>query len=328
MPIEREITDQVDLCDKRGHVNRAAVGWSRQPVHRAEIVRWGRRKRWEYWAVQSPDCVFALTVSDLDYAHLHAVYFLDPNNVEVTTTALTAGRPLALPVRAGDAAVNVITKHLDIRITPSTDGVRLWARTDHLEADLRITRPPGHESLGVVVPWSDSRFQYTVKENSLPAVGQVWTQDATFDFAADCWATWDFGRGKWPYRVTWNWGSGSGEVDGQVLGLQFGGKWTDGTGSTENAVTVAGRLHKISQDLVWEYNPDDWGKPWHVHSADGAVDMEFRPTHVRSDVTHLGLIDNVTHQCFGTWHGSVAWADGQIVVDGMRGWAEEVRNRW
>ena len=297
-------------------------------MHRADVSGWGRRKRWEYWAVQSPDSVLALTVSDLDYAHLCAVYFLNPAGQEVSNTALTVGRPLDLPVQAGAAGVSVDTKHLAIRITPSEGAVRLWARTDHLEADIRITRPAGHEALGVVVPWSDSRFQYTVKENTLPAVGQVWTQDATYQFQDESWATWDFGRGKWPYRVTWNWGAGSGVVAGRTVGLQFGGKWTDGTGSTENAVTVDGRLHKISDDLVWDYHPDDWHRAWHVFTPDRRVDMEFRPTHVRGDVTHFGVIDNVTHQCFGTWHGRAPWADEVIEVDGIRAWAEEVRNRW
>lgn len=328
MPIEREITEPVQLCSPRGRVNPAAVGWTRQPLHDADVPGWGRRKRWEYWAVQSPDCVLAVTVSDLDYAHLSAVYFLDPHGNELAQTALTAGRPMPLPDRPGAGTVSVTTKRLEIRLTPRADGIRLWARTDHLEADMRIARPSDHESLGVVVPWSDQRFQYTVKENTLPAQGHVWTQDATYDFAEDTWATWDFGRGKWPYRVTWNWGAGSGIVDGRIVGLQFGGQWTDGTGSTENAVTLDGKLHKISQDLQWVYHPEDWRRPWLVRSADGAVQMEFRPAHVRSDVTHLGLIDNVTHQCFGTWHGRVELSDASVTVDGLRGWAEEVRNRW
>jgi hypothetical protein len=40
-------------------------------------------------------------------------------------------------------------------------------------------------------------------------------------------------------------GSGSGIVDGHTVGLQVGDRWTDGTGSTENAVIVDVRLTKL-----------------------------------------------------------------------------------
>jgi hypothetical protein len=35
------------------------------------------------------------------------------------------------------------------------------------------------------------------------------------------------------------------------------------------------------------------------------------------------------HQCFGTWSGRIVTDDGTAVqVDGLRGFAEEARNRW
>lgn len=44
----------------------------------------------------------------------------------------------------------------------------------------------------------------------------------------------------------WNWAAGAGHTaDGRALGLQFGGKWTDGTGQLENAVVVDGTLFPL-----------------------------------------------------------------------------------
>lgn len=68
LAIEPELTYPVDLCQIDGHLNRTAVGWSRRPLHRANLKGRGRNKRWEYWCVQTPELVFAVTVSDLDYA--------------------------------------------------------------------------------------------------------------------------------------------------------------------------------------------------------------------------------------------------------------------
>ena len=64
---EREITEPVDLCLPSGRLNRAAVGWTRGPLHRTAMTGWGRTKRWEYWGFVTPTHVIALTVADLDY---------------------------------------------------------------------------------------------------------------------------------------------------------------------------------------------------------------------------------------------------------------------
>ena len=101
----------------------------------------------------------------------------------------------------------------------------------------------------------------------------------------------------------------------------------DGTGSTENAVIVDGRLTKISDDLQWEYSHEDWMAPWRI--TGGPVAVTFHPEHLRRSVTQLGLVASRTHQCFGHWSGRVRDESGEWVrLDGLVGWAEDVRNRW
>ena len=327
---EREITEAVDLCRPDGGLNPAAIGWSRRPLHRANLRGRGRAKRWEYWCVTSPTHVLGVTVSDLDYAALHAVWFLGPDRSEVAASALVPFSRVGLPDRCGAGPVLVRAKGLSIDLLPDEGGLTLQATTPSLKADVRIDRPPGHEALGVVVPWSGRLFQYTVKENTLPARGRVAVGGREHAFGEDSWGTLDHGRGRWPYRIDWNWGSGSGRVDGRVVGLQVGGAWTDGTGSTENALTVDGRLHKLGEELLWSYDRADWMRPWRVEAPrTGRADLTFTPYHVRSDRIERVIIGNDTHQAFGHWSGWVADDSGErISVDGLHGWAEEVRNRW
>ena len=325
-----EITEPVDLCGPDGRLNRGAVGWTRHPMHRTNLRGRGRTKRWEYWAVMSPDAVLAVTVSDLDYACLHAVYVPGLRRV-----ARRRGRPSCrwrVPgCRTGAAVPSGSGRRTwPIDIDHDAEGARLSVTAPGLTADVRVQRPAGHESLGVVVPWSDRRFQHTVKENTLPATGTVRADGRVQTFGDDAWATLDHGRGRWPYRIRWNWGSGSGRADGHVVGIQVGGKWTDGTGSTENAVCVDGRISHIGEDLVWDYDPKDWLAPWRVTAPlTGRVDLTFTPSHVRTDRTSLVVLANDTHQAFGTWSGTMVDDDGRtICCDGIRGWAEDVANRW
>jgi hypothetical protein len=325
-----ELTQPVRLCDDSGRLNPAAVGWSRHPVHTANLQGRGRAKRWEYWAIAAPTHVLAVTVSDLDYAALYAVYFLDPAGRETVVSKLVPLGRVELPWTCGGGPVRVRVKGLSIDLLPELSGTRLLVECDAIRADVRIQRPAGHEALGVVVPWGRTRFQYTVKENTLPARGTVTVRGQALDFGDDAWATLDHGRGKWPYRITWNWGAGSGVVDGRTVGVQVGGAWTDGTGSTENALCVDGRLHYIGEDLAWVYDRTDWLRPWRIRTpSSDRVDLTFTPLHVRTDRMNLGLLANDTHQAFGVWEGWMVDDAGQFIgVDGVRGWAEEVVNRW
>ena len=325
-----EITEPTDLCWPDGRLRPDAIGWSRRPLHRARLRGRGRNKRWEYWGVMSPDVFVGVTVSDLDYAALHAVYLLTRDGVEARSSALMPFSRVPFSAEYGDAPLRVHHKSLAITIEPRSGGVELGVSSKAFDARITIDRPPGHECLAVVVPWSPRRFQYTVKENTLPARGWVEARGRRWDLDNDAWATLDHGRGRWPYRITWNWGSGSGRVDGRIIGIQVGGAWTDGTGSTENAITIDGVVSYIGSDLVWEYDRRDWMRPWRVvDRRSGRLDLTFTPEAIRSESINAGVLANDTHQAFGTWSGTIYDASFEpMTFSGIRGWAEEVRNRW
>ncbi|MFD6196766.1 DUF2804 family protein [Mycobacteriaceae bacterium NPDC060252] len=53
--------------------------------------------------------------------------------------------------------------------TPPRAGTSLLSRDIGINVDIPL--PPDHESPDVVVPWSPTRFQYTVKDIGRPAGG-------------------------------------------------------------------------------------------------------------------------------------------------------------
>lgn len=363
---EREITGPVALCLPDGRLNPSAVGWTRRPLHRTDLRGWGRSKRWEYWGLMTPRHVVGVTVSSLDYAAVHQVWVLDrQTGTQIDDGAVVPlARGTVLPASLGGGAVRARARGLAIDLEDAVAddtgtggagapipasgaagmgqagasdgaagdaGTRIRVRTSRVETDLVAAARPGHEALGVVVPWSDRRFQYTVKDVARPLTGTITVNDERHEVPTGAaWAVLDHGRGRWPYSMTWNWGAGSGRVDGRVVGVQVGGRWTDGTGSTENALLLDGRLHKNSDDLVWDYDRTDWLRPWRVHDRDRArVDLTLTPFHERIARTNLLVVAGETHQCFGTWAGWMTTDSGErVTVDGIEGWAEEARNRW
>lgn len=343
---ERELTAPVALCGSDGRLNPDAVGWTRMPLHDTSGIDgrrvWGRNKRWEYWGVMTPTHVLAVTVSSIDYAAVNAVLVHDRRTGETIdrTAFVPFGRGVVLPASLGDGPASARGGRLAIDIADvqrdGVDGTLLTATAtatgaEGVRFEVFAERPTGHEALGVVVPWSTKRFQYTVKDVARPATGWLEVASAagverTELAEGESWAVLDHGRGRWPYRMVWNWGAASGTVDGRTIGLQLGGRWTDGTGSTENAVVVDGRLHKIGEELDWAYEEGDWLAPWRVRGA--TADLRFEPFWDRVSATELVVFGSHGHQCFGSWSGWVEVDGARLEVDGLVGWAEEVRNRW
>jgi hypothetical protein len=339
---EPELTRPVDLCAADGRrLNPDAVGWSRTPLLRANLDGgWGRTKRWDYWALLADDLVVSLTYADVDYLGVVAVWWCE------LSTGRTGGRDVAVPLARGidlpdvpgSAPLTYRSAHLGVEVVDTPHGTTLTARWRERDGtlgrlDAHVALPAGHESLNVVIPWSDTRFQYTSKHQARPATGTLRVggrEQVLGDQDTTAWGVLDVGRGRWPYRTRWNWGSGAGRADdGRVVGLQVGGKWTDGTPSTENGVIVDGRLVKLGDELAWDYDWDRPLAPWRVRSPDGSLDVTLTPVHDRHDRIELGVAGTEVHQVFGTWSGHAPTPAGDRVrLDGLAGFAEESRSRW
>lgn len=341
MTHEPEITAPVDLCDARGHLNPAARGWSRRPLHRANLFGApGRKKRWDYWCVASDDVVVAITYADVDYLGLASLWVLEQATSRTSSAEIFAplSRGIALPDEPCTGRMRARGRDLDLEIreTPAVTHLTATARGRRGEAitvDLSVDKPAAHETMSVVIPWSSRRFQYTSKHTARPATGTVSVGARTWSLGptSSAFGVLDLGRGIWPYSTRWNWATAAGRaVDGTVVGLQFGGKWTEGTGFTENALCIGGRLTKIGEELSWSYSWDDPMHPWRVRTpSSDRVDVTLTPTYDRHERVNLGVAAMEVHQCFGAWSGRVMGDDGVArQIQQIRGFAEEARNRW
>ena len=334
---ELELTRPVQLCGEDGHLNRHAVGWSRHPLNRCNLPgSLARKKKWNYWAVTSNDLLFSATIADVDIFQLGGAYVFDRRtHRHVEKTVVQPANTIAIPETvSGDLVID----HPDMRVALSDEGTGTRIQVEagdfggmRLAADILVERPEGHETLNVVIPWSDIQFQYTSKQNTLPASGFVQLDDERLEFASPAFGCLDYGRGVWPEHTVWNWGSASGIHGGRTVGLNLGGKWTDGTGMTENGICIDGRLTKISEDLAFEYDGNDLMKPWVVRtSVTERIDLRFEPEFER--VSRSGKRDGFftdAHQVFGTYAGQIT-PDGESPIElrELFGWIEEHEARW
>ncbi|TFG84394.1 MAG: DUF2804 domain-containing protein [Spirochaetales bacterium] len=345
--MQTEVTESLELLDGRGHIVRE--GWARRPYwsyDRKHIKANPLRiKEWDYYSILSHDGRFGvtLTMSDLGYAGLFAVCFLDFNARffhQVDTLSILPLGKTGFPADSNEGQVTFGDKNLSLEFV-SAGGVRtlsfrapgiLNAQGERgLEGAVVLTQPPDLESMNIATSWQENRsaFYYNRKINCMQASGgftiggRRYEYDPTRDFGAL-----DWGRGTWTYRNRWYWGSASGYVEGVPFGWNVGYGFTDRTPASENALFYAGKVHKLDE-VTFHLDESDYAKPWRFTSSDGRFEMGFQPLVDRNSSMNLGLISSVQHQVFGEFTGTAFLDDGKkIRLDRFPGFAEDVRNRW
>ncbi|WP_342513329.1 DUF2804 domain-containing protein [Sporosarcina sp. FSL K6-1522] len=335
---EREIIGPVALCDSKGLLNPEAIGFARQPFIQSNLTgHFMRKKKWNYWCVYGEDLLFSATISHLDYAAVCFVYILDYETQRFYEKQITIpiGRNVKMPEGVLDS-VKFINDSLTVQLVHIQGETHLSVTiqdfdNEVLHADLHIVHPPHDESLNVVIPKSREIFQFTAKHHSLPTSGFVKIGNKRYDFNPDySFAVLDYGRGVWPRKAEWNWAMASQRLGGRRIGLNFGGKWTDGTGMTENAVFIDGVMTKIHEDVLFTYDPKNFMKPWKIRTKfSDTIDITFTPFFKRVSLTNVKIVRTEVHQLVGYFNGRVQLHDGSILyIRQMLGCTEEHLAKW
>jgi hypothetical protein len=88
-------------------------------------------------------------------------------------------------------------------------------------------------------------------------------------------------------------------------------------GDGENVLWLDGRLIRLAA-ASFDFDPADPLAPWRIRTADGLVDLAFRPEGARREDTNLGLARSRYVQPVGTFSGIVRRSlnsPGQTVHD-------------
>lgn len=322
-------------------------GWARQALWRyqrsaVQASAW-RIKEWDYYAVVSPEgYAIALTASNLGYAGLYAICFVDLANGRSYQTDALQALPLArhaFPEQAADGEIRFDSKKLSLQFVSEHGQRRLRFASTQLhgpdgrgiEGEICLSQSADLESMNIATSWAENRkaFYYNSKLNCLPASGG-------FDFGGKHYvlqperdlAVLDWGRGVWTYNNTWYWASASGYLDGVAFGFNLGYGFSDRSPATENLLLYDGKAHKLEQ-VEFHFDRSDWLKPWRVSSNDQRLALTFRPAVDRNSQLNLLAIASEQHQVFGYFSGQAVLDDGSVLqLQDFPGFAEEVRNRW
>lgn len=337
---------------KNVNLDEAELTWAGVRLPRA-LVRF-RLKEWQHFALILPDLFCGLAVVDAKFlatSWCHVVDRLSGHHFEHGRQGLLAERKVARELwddntvfRArggggagggrggGDARGYRIEVHnhlargehrlfVDIAASRGKPAVRAELTCVH---DLEEIRP-----LVVMLPVGPNRAMYSHKV-ALPLKGTVEVGgERSVAVQESSFAIVDVHKAHYPHHTWWKWATFAGRgPSGRLVALNL----TRNVNSrddvhNENALWVDGRIERLGPAL-FDFDPKRVLDPWRIRTADGRVDLTFRPQGERAERVHAGLIKSAFHQPYGTFEGTVRFGDETVDIDSMFGVCEDHDALW
>ncbi len=335
------------LLDEKGNLIEA--GYSTELVktydRKAISARPLRIKEWDYYIISDGKKAVALTIDDNSYMSLASVSFLDFELPSYTTKSEIKFFSLGkLNFPPSYAEGDVVYDSKKVKGSFKKDGekrtLEFWYKdfTQGFDFSCKFTLlDEPKDKMVIATPFEKPNyFYYNAKINCMKAVGSCEYNGAHYDFdESSTLATLDWGRGVWPYKNEWYWGSMQCYLeDNRRLGWNIGYGFGDTSKATEDMVFVDGVAHKLNR--VYFNIPKtedgtgyDYMKNWTFADEEGRFKMEFTPVIDRKDDTDVLILASLQDQVFGLFNGEIILDDGEkIVVKDKLGFAEHVRNKW
>jgi hypothetical protein len=112
--------------------------------------------------------------------------------------------------------------------------------------------------------------------------------------------------------------------------VNLGAGWTNGTGMTENSLTCDGVLTKISEDVEFQHDKNNYMRPWMIHSKDSdRIRLTFSPIYERFARTDVLILTSAVHRMLGYFEGIITPPDRRVIhANHLIAWAEDHHARW
>jgi hypothetical protein len=202
---------------------------------------------------------------------------------------------------------------------------------EQLEADIKVKGSKEYEALNVAIPLSKNCFQFTSKQQCLPAEGIVQVGREVYPFEyKNTFACLNFGRGIWPYRLKLNSAAASGIINGKTIGFNLEEKLINCNDITENSIVINHKLIKLNEEILFNYDSENLMKPWKIKTGiTNRVNLEFVPVYERITKSDFIIIKYQNHQLLGYFYGTIEDENGQkISIDRLTGCSEYHFGKW
>lgn len=333
--MQREFKNPGPVLDRFG---RPVPGYSTSSLlnydRRAIKAKPWRIKEWDFYQITNKNLCLQFTIGHASYAGQVSLMLFDfvkrEKILDINKFLVLPFNTLRMPENGEqDHTIDYHKGGVHMRFCAEGGVRKLYCRWGAVEAKI-IMKRKNPNSLVINVPFdeSDTAFYYNQKINCMPAKGYIKTGMRIYKFKeADSFGLLDWGRGVWPYRNEWYWSNGTGYVDGRLFGFNLGCGFGNTAYATENMIFYDGRAYKLGS-VRFELGKT-YMDPWHFQDDEGKLDLTLVPSYDRTTKIKLLWVDNCCHQMFGTFHGTVALDDGNVLnIENVASFAEHARNQW
>lgn len=295
-----------------------------------------RLKRWDFYAVHTEHFSVCVALIDFTYTGIAFITVYEqgkkPQTVDATISPW-GGLVLSTAPLSGVSSYN--SSDFSVYFNNEPRGKTVYAKHKQgiLLNLLFTTTSSKQEGLLGLLPLNDDGAQYFVsnKQYNYVVNGLVKIGDNEYALSNNA-GMMDWGRGVWPYRTNWVWGSGQGLQNHQRIGLNIGElSVASSAQATEDSLTVDEKLVKLGT-VKCEYT--NYTSPFKFytinrepHSSYAAANVTFFPDDFYSKKVNFGVVKSELNQVFGRFVGNVTSIEGNYAVN-VRGIVEVHRKRF
>jgi len=347
MGVQNEITEPSNLFNKDGSL--VQRGWAKKPLlkyNKEHIGKgWMRIKEWDHYSILNKEFGLQVTIGDIGYLTQMSYVWIDFKQKEKNGKGefkfFTKSKVLPLN-SLENSIIEFPSKKFKAKIIKDKDNRILsiedpsFSEGRGIKGTISLYDNPKWDNTVVVTGYEEDPrlFYYNHKINMMPATGEIEIGDEKFSFdPKSSFGLMDWGRGIWPYKTHWLWGSACGMVNeipvAFNIGYGFGSVGSEeGATHTENIVFYDGKAHKIDE-VTFHHENRDPEKPWRFTSNDNRFNMVLEPITPQREKLNLGIIKFNSSILHGFYSGDIILDNGEkIHVKEMMGHAEDIFWKW
>lgn len=341
MGMQNEITKTSNLFNEDGSL--AQHGWAKKPIlkYNKENIgkKWYRIKEWDHYSILNKQFGFQITIGDIGYLTQMSFAWLDFENRKREDKGVFKffTKAKILPLSSlEESIIEFPTKKFKATYVQGKNKRLISIKdptflNEGITGTITLEDNPKWDNTVVVTGYKEDPrlFYYNHKINMMSASGEIKIGEKSYMFEPDSsFGLMDWGRGIWPYRTHWYWGSSSGFVDGVPVAFNIGYGFGDLSKHTENIVFYDGKAHKLDE-ITFHHENRDPTKPWKFTSNDDRFNMVLEPLIPHREKINLGLIYSNSSLLHGLYSGDIILDNGEkIHVKEMLGHAEDIIWRW
>lgn len=335
-----EVKNKIKALNEDGSPNNPGYSYRMNYLYNRESikVRESRIKEWDFYQFIQKDWVLQMTIGHASLFESFSINLFNINTGERFSESRIAFHKYGIVSYERDPEVeHEIEAHTkDFQISFKLENnQRIFfvnaksKKYGNVLVKGRVKNYPENDKMVILTPFHKSRrmFYLNYKENYYQANFEIKFGDFIISLN-EAHGLLDFGRGYWPFKQEWFWGSASFKVENYFVGFNIGWGFGDLTKASENMFFFNHKGYQLGE-LTCE---KDFNVPLSkavIQDKYGNFYLEMVPIYDNFTKTKVLYVDNSCHQVYYKVNGYYRINENMIIeFKDVTAFLEHAKNQW